>query len=133
FLPHLDGVTLKDNPVWTSLLAANRMACVCPDGGESWWADRISPSFDPARTAERYLLDDVVPWALTRFGLTANALALSGVGAGGQGALRVGFKHPGQFRVVAAAEAALDHYELYGRGTALDDMYASREHCRQDG
>jgi hypothetical protein len=34
---------------------------------------------------------------------------------------------------VAALEASLDHYELYGRGTALDDMYPSREHCRQDG
>ena len=132
-LSDLDGVTLKDNPAWTSLLIANRMACVCPDGGESWWADRVCPSFDPNKTAERYLLDDVIPWALTRFGLTANALALAGVGAGGQGALRIGFKYPDRFRVVAALEASLDHYELYGRGTALDDMYPSREHCRQDG
>jgi S-formylglutathione hydrolase FrmB len=133
FLPDLDGATLKDKAVWTSLLKANRIACVCPYGGESWWADRVCPSFDPAKTAERYLLDDVVPWALTRFGLTANALALAGVGVGGQGALRIGLKHPDRFRIVAALEASLDHYELYGRGTSLDDMYPSREHCRQDG
>jgi len=133
FLPDLDGVTLKDNAVWTSLFKANRTACVCPDGGESWWADRVCPSFDSKKSAERYLLDDVVPWALTRYGVPANAVALAGVGAGGQGALRIGFKHPDRFRVVAAFEASLDHYELYGRGTALDDMYPSREHCRQDG
>src|SRR5262245_38999080 len=101
FLPDLEGVTLKDNPVWNSLLMANRMVCVCPDGGESWWADRVCPSFDPNKTAERYLLNDVVPWALARFGLPANALTLAGVGAGGQGALRIGFKYPDRVRVVA--------------------------------
>jgi len=133
FLSDLDGMTIKGNAVWTSLLQANRIACVCPDGGESWWANRVCPSFDPNKTAERYLLDDVLPSALTRFGLTGNALALAGVGAGGQGALRIGFKYPDRFRVVAAMEASLDHYELYGRGSALDDMYPTREHCRQDG
>jgi S-formylglutathione hydrolase FrmB len=133
FLPHFDGVTLKDNPVWTALLAANRFACVCPDGGESWWSDRICPSFDATKTAESYLLEDALSWSLARFAISGNAIALAGVGSGGQGALRLGFKHPVRFRVVAAMEAALDHYELYGQGSALDDIYPSREHCRQDG
>jgi S-formylglutathione hydrolase len=51
---------------------------------------------------------------------------------GGQGALRIGFKHPDRFRIVAAIDAALDHHELYGSRTPLDDMYPSREHSRQD-
>jgi len=133
FLPDLDGVTLKDNPAWTSLLEANRMACVCPDGGESWWADRTCPSFDTGRSAESYLLDEAIPSALSKLGLGSNGLALTGVGAGGQGTLRLGFKYPDRFRVVTALEASLDYYELYGRGTAIDEMYPSREHCRQDG
>lgn len=133
FLPDLDGVTLRDNPVWTPLLTSERLAGVCPDGGESWWADRVCPSFDPAKTAERYLLDDVLPWAADRFGVPANGIALAGVGAGGQGVLRLGLKYPDRFRAVGSLEGAIDYYELYGRGTALDDMYPSREHCRQDG
>jgi S-formylglutathione hydrolase FrmB len=131
FLPDIEGITLSDNPAWTSLLDSNRIGCVCPDGGESWWSDRICTSFDPAEPASRYLLEEILPWAKAKFGLSGAALA--GVGAGGQGALRVAFDHPSQFRVVASLAACIDHYELYGRGTAIDEMYPSREHCRQDG
>jgi esterase/lipase superfamily enzyme len=133
FLPDLDDVTPKDNPAWTALLAANRVACVCPTGGESWWAARVCPVFDPAKSGEAYLLEDVLPWALDRFGLRPASVALAGVGAGGQGALRLGFKHPARFRTVASLAGSIDHYELYGRRTCLDEMYPSREHCRQDG
>jgi S-formylglutathione hydrolase len=133
FLPDLDEVTLKDNAVWSPLLAANRIACVCPAGAEGWYASKICPAFDPARSAESYLVDDVLPWALGRVGVPANAVALAGVGAGGQGALRLAFKEPDRFRTVASLGGSIDHYELYGRGTCLDVMYPSREHCRQDG
>lgn len=133
FLSDLDGVTPRDNPVWTALLTAHRFACVCPAGAETWWADRVYPPFDPAVTGERYLLDVVRPWALDHFGLPANAVALAGVGAGGQAAVKFGFKHPRTFRAVAGLGAILDAYEVYGRGTALDEMYANREQCRQDG
>ena len=51
---------------------------------------------------------------------------------GGQGALRLAFKHPETFPVVAAVASALDYHELYGRGTPLDEMYDSKEQCRQD-
>jgi S-formylglutathione hydrolase FrmB len=34
---------------------------------------------------------------------------------------------------VAGVASALDYYELYGRGLSLDEMYDSKEHCRQDG
>jgi S-formylglutathione hydrolase FrmB len=133
FLADIDGITLRDNAIWTSLLNAHRMAAVCIDGGESWWSNRICPSFDPNRSAEQYLLDDVVPWTLKQFNVPANAIALAGAGAGGQGALRFGFKHPDRFRTVASLNGSIDHYELFGRGTCLDEMYPSREHCRQDG
>ena len=133
FLPDLDDVTPKDNPAWTALVAAHRLACVCPAGGESWWSARLCPSLDPAKSGEALLLDDVLPCALDRFGVRPRAVALIGIGAGGQGALRLGFKYPDRFGTVASLGGSIDHYELYGRGTCLDEMYPSREHCRQDG
>ena len=51
---------------------------------------------------------------------------------GGQGALRLAFKHPHLFPAVAAISAALDYYEIYGQGTPLDDIYDGKEQCRQD-
>lgn len=133
FLEDIDGVSLRDNATWTALLAANRMATVCVDGAESWWSSRVCASFDPARSAEQYLIEEVIPWTLGHFDLSTNAISLAGVGAGGQGALRLAFKHPDRFRVVASLNGMIDHYELFGRGTCLDEMYRNREDCRQDG
>ena len=42
------------------------------------------------------------------------------------------FKHPRLFPVAAAISPALDYHELYGQGTPLDEMYDSKEQCRQD-
>ncbi len=131
FLADIDGVTLRESAVWTALLNEHRLACVCPDGGESWWSSRVCSSFDARKSAEAYFLEEVVPWATKHFGTTN--IALAGVGVGGQGALRFGFKYPDRFRVASSLGGSVDHYELYGRGTALDVMYPSREHCRQDG
>lgn len=133
FLPDLDDVTPRDHPVWTGLFAANRLACVCPSGGDSWWSARVCPAFDPTRSGESFLLDDVLPWTMARFELRPGAVALAGVGAGGQGALRLGFKYPDRFGTVASLAGSIDFYELYGRGTCLDEMYPTREHARQDG
>jgi S-formylglutathione hydrolase len=133
FLADLDGVTFKDQSAWTALLSSNQMACVCTAGAEGWYASRLCPTFDAAKSAESYLLDDVLPWTKQRFAIPAAAIALVGVGVGGQGALRLGFKHPSRFRTVVSLAGAIDHYELYGSGTGLDVMYPTREHCRQDG
>jgi S-formylglutathione hydrolase len=131
YLADLDGITPRDNPVWTNLFAENRLACVCPAGVETWWLDRVWPPFDPDKSAESYLLDTVIPAALSRFDLRPNAVAVAGVGAGGQGALRLGFRHPDRMRVVAGLGSSLDFQEAFGHGTTLDEMFASREQCRQ--
>ena len=134
-LVHLHGVgreTLRDNPVYTPLLASLGLACVCPHGQRSWWVDRICPEFDPSLTAERHVLDNVVPFAEQRWSLRPNAVALAGISMGGQGALRLGLKYPQRFPVVAGVSSALDFQELYGEDTPLDAMYDSREQCRQD-
>jgi S-formylglutathione hydrolase FrmB len=128
----LGGPTLAERPVLTRLLAENGLAAVCPHGDESWWADRLCPPFDPARTAEAYLLQDVVPFIRERWGFAPPAIGLTGIGMGGQGALRLSFKHPRLFPAVAAIAPALEYHDRYGRGSPLDDMYDSKEQARQD-
>jgi S-formylglutathione hydrolase len=117
---------------YQTLLAEHGLACVCPDGGRSWWLDRVSPDFDPALTPERYLLDGALPAARERWGLPPRAVGLLGVSVGGAGALRLAFRHPDAFPVVAAVAPTVDAYEVYGQGTTLDRLYDSREQCRQD-
>src|SRR5205823_10285623 len=60
------------------------------------------------------------------------AVGLLGIGMGGQGALRLAFKYPDRFPVVAALAPAIEYHELYGQGLPLDEMYDSKEQCRQD-
>ena len=132
---HLHGLgleTLRDHPTFTSLFDELKLACVCPHGQRSWWADRVCAEFDPRLTPERYLLDQVVPFFQARWGLAPRQIGLQGISMGGQGALRLAFKHAKVFPVVAAIASALDYHELYGEGPPLDDMYTSKEQCRQD-
>jgi S-formylglutathione hydrolase len=132
FLHDQDGRTLREDATYTQLLDAAYLACVCPAGDQAWWSDHISPSFDPHITAERYVLDKVVPYFRERWGIEPRGIGLLGVGMGGQGALRLAFKHPQTFLAVAGIASALDCHELYGEGTPLDAMYDSKEQCRQD-
>jgi S-formylglutathione hydrolase len=132
---HLHGVGLETaagNDAWTTPLAELGLACVCPHGQRSWWADRVCAEFDPHVTPERYLLDRVLPYFRDRWGLGPGAVGVQGISMGGQGALRLAFKHPDLFPVAAGVSSAIDHYELYGQGTPLDEMYDSKEQCRQD-
>src|SRR5262249_8624111 len=109
-----------------------RLACVGLSGGDSWWTDRPCPSFHPRLSAERYLLEDGLPFVQQRWGLAPPALGLLGVSMGGQGALRPAVEHPDRFPAVAALSPALEYHELYGHGTPLDALYDSKEQCRQD-
>jgi S-formylglutathione hydrolase len=134
-LIYLHGVglfTLHDRPVYTALLAGQNLACVCPHGQRSWWADRVCTEFDIRLTPERYVLDSIVPFIDRRWELKPPAIGLFGVSMGGQGALRLGFKHPELFPVVAGISSAVDYHDLHGQGSPLDDMYDSKEQCRQD-
>src|SRR5207245_2058467 len=78
-------LTLRDRPAFTQLFAELRLACVCPAGGRSWWADRLCPEFDARVTPERYLLQSVVPFFQQRWELGPRAAGLLGIGMGGQG------------------------------------------------
>jgi S-formylglutathione hydrolase len=127
-----DGQTLRDRPVFTRLFDELGLGCVCPHAGPTWWVDRPCPGFEPALTPERFVLDRVVPYFGERWGVESRGLGLLGAGMGGQGALRLAFKYPKTFAAVAAIAPAIDYHELYGRGTLLDDIYESKEQCRQD-
>jgi enterochelin esterase-like enzyme len=132
---HLHGVgleTLVDNAVYTRLFDELQLVCVCPHGQRSWWVDRICPEFDARLTAERYLLDHVVPFFRQRWGLHPGSIGLQGISMGGQGALRLAFRYAKVFPVAAGIASALDFHDWYGYGFTLDEMYDSKEQARQD-
>ena len=134
-LVYLHGIgqeTLTDKQTYTDLFAEHRFGCVVPRGGYTWWADRLLPEYDPARTAEQYVADEVVPFVRQRWGLSERAVGLFGVSMGGQGALRIAFKRPDLFPVVAAIAPAIEYHEYHGRANSLDEMYESKEQARQD-
>ena len=134
-LLHLDDIELEPlagNPVWTSLLDERRLMTVCPRGEQSWWTNRICSKFDPEWSPERYLMHGVLPEIRARWGIEPPKIGVTGIGMGGQGALRLAMKHPGIFPVTAAISAAIDYHQWYGRGTAIDEMYADKEAARQD-
>jgi S-formylglutathione hydrolase len=132
YLHGADEATLRDRPTFSRLFEELRLACVCPTGDLSWWTDRVCPAFDPYVTAERYLLQSVVPYFQERWGLAPRSIGLFGLGMGGQGALRLAFKHPDLFPAVAGVAPAIEYHEYYGAGSPLDDLYDSKEQCRQD-
>jgi S-formylglutathione hydrolase len=124
--------TLVGDAAFTRLFDELGLACVCPHGQRSWWTDRNCPEFDPYLTAERYLLDHVLPYFRTAWGLAPPAVGLLGISMGGQGALRLAFKHPKTFPVVAGISSAIEYHNRYGDGTPIDEMYDSKEQARQD-
>jgi S-formylglutathione hydrolase len=124
--------SLRDRPALTRLLDELTLPCIAPHGDWSWWADRICPEFDTQLTAERFVVDQVVPEARRRWQPGPRGLGIAGISMGGQGALRLAFKHPELFPVVAGISSSLDYHEWYGQGTVLDTLYDSKEQCRQD-
>jgi S-formylglutathione hydrolase len=132
YLHPLDGQMLWDRPAFVELFQSLGLTCVGPHGGGSWWTDRLCPRFDPALTAERWLMHHVVPWLSQHYRIPRGGLALLGLSMGGQAALRLAFKYPQQFPAVAALAPAIEYHQFYGRGTPLDAMYPSKEQCRQD-
>jgi S-formylglutathione hydrolase len=124
--------TLVDNHAFTRLFDELNLPCVSPHGQRSWWVDRLCPEFDAQVTPERHLLEQVLPFFKERWGLTPRAIGLLGISMGGQGALRLAFKHPELFPAAAGISSALDYHELYGQGSTVDPLYDSKEQCRQD-
>jgi pimeloyl-ACP methyl ester carboxylesterase len=132
FLHGIGSEYIRGNEIYSGLLDKFQIPCLGPRGQRCWWTDRVCQEFDPSLTPERHILDHVLPFFQQRWNLAPRAIGLFGISMGGQGALRLAFKHSTLFPVVAGISSALDYHELYGQGGPLEEMYDSREQCRQD-
>jgi len=125
-------ITLKNNSVYSDLFERHGLFCICPNGKRAWWGDRISREFDLQISPAAHVRERVLPWLADNWGVAPPAIALLGVSMGGQGALRLAYRYPEDFPVVAALAPAVDFQNWYGRGLPLDELYESAEEARQD-
>ena len=133
YLHGVHSTALADNAVFTREFSRHGLNVIVPFTGRSWWADRISPDFDPKLTAERHVVDNIVPFLKERWKIAPPQIALLGTSMGGQGALRLAFKHPNVFPVVAAISPAIDYQIRWTEGDEiLQAMYTDAESVRQD-
>jgi len=133
---YLHGVhlgRLNDKPVFNQQFIEHGLPVIAPVTNRSWWTDVICDEFDASITAERHVLDNVVPFIEQRWGAKPGAIGLFGTSMGGQGALRLSYKHPNIFPVVAAISPAIDFQTRYYEGDeTIPQMYSEPEAARQD-
>jgi pimeloyl-ACP methyl ester carboxylesterase len=143
-LVYLHGVRerwLQDMAALRDLVEAARLPVIAPRAGRSWWIDRIVPAFDPAITPERFVVEHVVAEIARRFAVRPPGIAVVGTSMGGQGALRLAYRHPQVFPVAAAIAPAIDFHlamrEIDDRADGryydtLWEIYGDVERARQD-
>jgi S-formylglutathione hydrolase FrmB len=133
---YLHGVHLQplaDKPAFVREFDRHGLRVICPRTARSWWSDRICPEFDPQITAERYVVEHVLDWIAEHWRARPPQIALLGTSMGGQGALRIAFKHPQKFPIAAAISPAIDYHLKMDEGDeTLAAMYADKEQARQD-
>ena len=79
------------------------------------------------------MLERVLPFVAERFDSAPPRIGLFGTSMGGQGALRLAFRHPNVFPVAAAISPAIDyHLRIRDGDEILAAMYADEEQARQD-
>ena len=139
WLPDFDGLAPDALPGWGEALRRRPVRIVRPRPGPTWWLDRPDPAFsdEQGRTAWRWLLEELAPHAAGRFG---GPLAWAGAGAGGQAAIRAGFRRhgapggpPAATPAVWALAPAVSLEAVHGRGSTLDTLFATAEQARVAG
>jgi len=110
FLHDLAGRWLQDTPALVRLVEERRLPVLAPRTGRSWWLDRVMPTFDPHVTPERHVVEAIRDEVDRRFGVRPPGIAVFGTGMGGQGALRIAYRHPTLFPVAAAITPAIDFH-----------------------
>lgn len=131
FLHGYDNVTLRDRPAFHAALERSRLVAVCPYGPGCWWTDAVYPPFDPVESPIEYLNGPVKTAFQERWQIGPPRIAVTGVEMGGQGALQLAYRHPREFRVVAAISPKVDFESWHGHGTTLDELFPDREAARQ--
>jgi S-formylglutathione hydrolase FrmB len=129
-----EAASLRGYPAFGREFDKYGLRLIEPVTGRSWWTDRIWPEFDERISAEAYVLEHVVPHVAEKWQATPPKLALIGISMGGQGALRMAYKHPNMFPTVAAIAPAVDFQKRIEEGVdpGLDYMYGDSESARQD-
>jgi pimeloyl-ACP methyl ester carboxylesterase len=133
YLHGVHSTPIANSPAFNGQFAELGMPVLSPQTGRSWWNDRINAAFDPRQSAERYVLDRVLPFIAERWQARPPQIALLGTSMGGQGALRLAFRHAGKFPIVAAISPAIDFQIRWREGDeTLRSMYDDEETARQD-
>ena len=79
------------------------------------------------------MVDNVLQFLGEQWNAAPPKIALLGTSMGGQGALRIAFKHPSKFPVTAAISPAIDYQLRWNEGDeTLLQMYSDPEAVRQD-
>ena len=133
---YLHGVHLEkldDKPAFVNQFERYGLPLISPIAQRSWWSNQICAEFDQSITAERHLLENVLPFVEQQFGSQPSSVGLLGTSMGGQGALRMAYKYPDLFPIVAAISPAIDYQTRFADGDeVLRKMYPSEEAVRQD-
>jgi S-formylglutathione hydrolase FrmB len=129
-----EAASLRNYPAFVDEFERYGLRVIEPVTGRSWWTDRIWPEFDATISAEGYVLEHVMPYVAERWAAQPPRLSLLGISMGGQGALRIAYKHPNVFPTVAAISPAIDFQKRIVEGVdpGLEYMYRDAEDARQD-
>ena len=140
-LHDLDGRPLRESPRLRDAIESASLPTISPMTGRSWWLDRIVPAFDGETTPERFVVDAIRARIERQFVVKPPGIALLGSGMGGQGALRIAYRHPAAFPIAAAIAPAIDFHQAMRDAGNRDDghlfdtlweLYGDVERARQD-
>ncbi|MEO1992508.1 MAG: alpha/beta hydrolase-fold protein [Pirellulales bacterium] len=141
FLHDNDGQRLRDYPYLRDVIECASIPVIAPRSEQSWWLHHIMPSFDKRISPEQFILSSVKDEMISRFGVRPPSIAIMGVGMGGQGALRISYRHPNVFPIAAALSPSIDFHtamreaDRQGQGEqyeSLWELYGDIEKARQD-
>lgn len=117
--------------------ADKRLVIVCPDAGDNWYVDR---SEEEGVSYERYILDDLIPDAESRFAAGGQRAkrAIAGISMGGYGAMKMAIRHPEVFCFAGSMSGAFHAAEL-GMGNeksaaipTIKGVFSNREVCERN-
>jgi len=121
YLHDLAGRPPQTLPAVQAAVEATGLPLLAPQTGRSWWLQHKVERFDHKRTPEDFLLGPVLEECRRRFAAGPGGVGLFGVEMGGQGALRLAYRHPGSFPVAAAINPAIDFQLGMRHGHDWDD------------
>ena len=135
-LIYLHGVHLSrlhDKRAFVAELERHGLPLIAPLTQRSWWTDKTCVSLGTKLPGEPHVLENVLPYIAQRWQTQPPQIGLFGTSMGGQGALRLAYKHPDKFPVVAAISPAIDYHLRLAEGDeTLSRMYPDKEAARQD-